>query len=111
MRAIDLNVTQGIHGFQAGKTAYLERPDGGRDAHVRLVRAGFRCPGCGQPDVAVYAERERVIAGTDCGFASARSGDEVHPDVAWAKLRALVQGAEIASSRLWRAPVRRAGVG
>jgi 5-methyltetrahydropteroyltriglutamate--homocysteine methyltransferase len=46
--------------------------------------------------------RERVIAGTDCGFASARAGDEVHPDVAWAKLEALAQGARIASARLWR---------
>jgi 5-methyltetrahydropteroyltriglutamate--homocysteine methyltransferase len=46
--------------------------------------------------------RERVIAGTDCGFASARAGDEVHPDVAWAKLDALVEGARLASERLWR---------
>ena len=46
--------------------------------------------------------RERVIAGTDCGFASARAGDEVHPDVAWAKLKSLVEGARIATSRLWR---------
>lgn len=46
--------------------------------------------------------RERIIAGTDCGFASARAGDEVHPDVAWAKLKALVEGARIATSRLWR---------
>lgn len=67
MRAIDLNVTQGIHGFQAERTSYLEGPDGGRDAHVRLVRAGFRCPGCGQSDVAVYAERDREIAGLPVG--------------------------------------------
>ncbi len=46
--------------------------------------------------------RERVIAGTDCGFATSRAGDEVHPDVAWAKLQALVEGARIASQRLWR---------
>jgi 5-methyltetrahydropteroyltriglutamate--homocysteine methyltransferase len=46
--------------------------------------------------------RERVIAGTDCGFATSRAGDEVHPDVAWAKLRSLVEGARIATSRLWR---------
>lgn len=46
--------------------------------------------------------RERVIAGTDCGFATSRAGDEVHPDVAWAKLQALVEGARIATSRLWR---------
>ena len=45
--------------------------------------------------------RERVIAGTDCGFATSRAGDEVHPDVAWAKLEVLVQGARIATSRLW----------
>jgi len=45
--------------------------------------------------------KERVIAGTDCGFATARAGDEVHPDVAWAKLRSLVEGARIASDRLW----------
>ena len=45
--------------------------------------------------------RERVIAGTDCGFGTSGAGDEVHPDVAWAKLRALVEGAMIASRRLW----------
>ncbi|HEU4442432.1 MAG TPA: cobalamin-independent methionine synthase II family protein [Burkholderiales bacterium] len=45
--------------------------------------------------------RERVIAGTDCGFATSRAGDEVHPDVAWAKLASLVEGARIATARLW----------
>jgi len=45
--------------------------------------------------------RERVIAGTDCGFGTSGAGDEVHPEVAWAKLRALVEGAGIASRRLW----------
>jgi 5-methyltetrahydropteroyltriglutamate--homocysteine methyltransferase len=45
--------------------------------------------------------RERVIAGTDCGFGTSGAGDEVHPEVAWAKLRALVEGAAIASKRLW----------
>jgi 5-methyltetrahydropteroyltriglutamate--homocysteine methyltransferase len=37
--------------------------------------------------------RERVIASNDCGFATAGAGDEVHPDVAWAKLEALTEGA------------------
>jgi 5-methyltetrahydropteroyltriglutamate--homocysteine methyltransferase len=46
--------------------------------------------------------RERVIAGTDCGFGTSGAGDEVHPDVAWAKLRAMVEGARSASKRLWR---------
>jgi 5-methyltetrahydropteroyltriglutamate--homocysteine methyltransferase len=45
--------------------------------------------------------RERVIAGTDCGFGTSGAGDEVHPDVAWAKLQSLVEGAEIASRKLW----------
>ena len=45
--------------------------------------------------------RERVIAGTDCGFGTSGAGDEVHPDVAWAKLNALVAGAQIATRRLW----------
>jgi 5-methyltetrahydropteroyltriglutamate--homocysteine methyltransferase len=45
--------------------------------------------------------RENVIAGTDCGFATARAGDEMHPDVAWAKLEALTEGAKIATARLW----------
>jgi 5-methyltetrahydropteroyltriglutamate--homocysteine methyltransferase len=45
--------------------------------------------------------RERVLAGTDCGFGTSGAGDEVHPDVAWAKLKALVEGAGIASRKLW----------
>ena len=46
--------------------------------------------------------RERVIAGTDCGFASFATLHTVDPDIAWRKLEALVQGAEIASRRLWQ---------
>jgi 5-methyltetrahydropteroyltriglutamate--homocysteine methyltransferase len=45
--------------------------------------------------------RENVMAGNDCGFATSAAGDEVHPDVAWAKLAALVEGARLASKRLW----------
>jgi 5-methyltetrahydropteroyltriglutamate--homocysteine methyltransferase len=45
--------------------------------------------------------RERVIAGTDCGFGTSGAGDEVHPEVAWAKLRSMVEGARLASRRLW----------
>jgi 5-methyltetrahydropteroyltriglutamate--homocysteine methyltransferase len=40
--------------------------------------------------------RERVIAGTDCGL-----GGRIHPQLAWAKLRALKEGADLASKRLW----------
>jgi 5-methyltetrahydropteroyltriglutamate--homocysteine methyltransferase len=45
--------------------------------------------------------RENVIAGNDCGFATSAAGDEVHPDVAWAKLRSLSEGARLATRRLW----------
>jgi 5-methyltetrahydropteroyltriglutamate--homocysteine methyltransferase len=45
--------------------------------------------------------RERVIAGTDCGFASFATFLPVDPRVAWAKLESLVEGARIASDRLW----------
>jgi 5-methyltetrahydropteroyltriglutamate--homocysteine methyltransferase len=41
--------------------------------------------------------RERVIASTDCGL-----GGRVHPQIAWAKLEALAQGAALATKRLWR---------
>jgi 5-methyltetrahydropteroyltriglutamate--homocysteine methyltransferase len=44
----------------------------------------------------------RVIASADCGFATAAAGDEVHPDVAWAKLEALAQGARLATAQLQR---------
>ena len=46
--------------------------------------------------------RERVLASNDCGFATSAAGDEVHPDVAWAKLAALAEGARIASRQLWQ---------
>jgi 5-methyltetrahydropteroyltriglutamate--homocysteine methyltransferase len=44
--------------------------------------------------------RERVIAGTDCGFASFAGNDEIHESIVWAKFEALVEGARIASKRL-----------
>jgi 5-methyltetrahydropteroyltriglutamate--homocysteine methyltransferase len=46
--------------------------------------------------------RERVIAGADCGFASFAGSNEVHPSIVWAKLKALVDGARLASRQLWR---------
>jgi 5-methyltetrahydropteroyltriglutamate--homocysteine methyltransferase len=41
--------------------------------------------------------RDNVIAGTDCGL-----GGRVHEQIAWAKLEALVEGAELATQELWR---------
>ncbi|MBI3435385.1 MAG: cobalamin-independent methionine synthase II family protein [Proteobacteria bacterium] len=47
--------------------------------------------------------RENVMAGADCGFSSqALFRTEVHPTVVWEKFKALREGAEIATRRLWR---------
>jgi 5-methyltetrahydropteroyltriglutamate--homocysteine methyltransferase len=40
--------------------------------------------------------RDNVIAGTDCGL-----GGRVHPQIAWAKLETLVEGAKLATRELW----------
>jgi 5-methyltetrahydropteroyltriglutamate--homocysteine methyltransferase len=45
--------------------------------------------------------RENVMAGTDCGF-----GERTHPQIAWSKLRALVEGARLASRALAGSPSR-----
>ena len=41
--------------------------------------------------------KERVIASTDCGL-----GGRIQPQIAWAKLEALVEGAALGSGQLWR---------
>jgi 5-methyltetrahydropteroyltriglutamate--homocysteine methyltransferase len=46
--------------------------------------------------------RERVIAGTDCGFGSFAGYSRVDPAIAYKKLRALAEGAALATDRLWR---------
>jgi 5-methyltetrahydropteroyltriglutamate--homocysteine methyltransferase len=45
--------------------------------------------------------RERVMAGVDCGFSVHAGSGNLDPEVVWAKLAALAQGAEIASKRYW----------
>jgi len=46
--------------------------------------------------------RERVIAGSDCGFSSqATFTPEVHPSVVWAKFQAMAEGARLATRQLW----------
>ena len=45
--------------------------------------------------------RENVIAGSDCGFATAAEGSRIFPTIAWAKLSAMSEGTRIASKRLW----------
>lgn len=68
-------------------TNYVEHPEVVADRIERVARA------LGDPT--------RVIAGTDCGFESSAGTTMVVPDIAWAKLRALTQGARIASARLF----------
>lgn len=46
--------------------------------------------------------RERVIAGTDCGFSTFAGFGVVDPAIVWAKLKTLADGAALASERLWR---------
>jgi 5-methyltetrahydropteroyltriglutamate--homocysteine methyltransferase len=52
--------------------------------------------------VEVVGDRRRVIASTDCGFGTFAGSEAVAPSVVWAKLRTLREGADLATSRLWR---------
>ena len=45
--------------------------------------------------------RERVIAGTDCGFSTFAGFGVVDPEIVYAKLSAMAEGARLASDRLW----------
>jgi 5-methyltetrahydropteroyltriglutamate--homocysteine methyltransferase len=45
--------------------------------------------------------RENVVASTDCGFATGAAMVPIHPDVTWAKFRAMAEGAELATQELW----------
>jgi 5-methyltetrahydropteroyltriglutamate--homocysteine methyltransferase len=65
---------------------FVEHPRAVADRIVRFARA---------------AGRENVIAGTDCGFATFAASATVHPAIVWAKLRALTEGAALASQELW----------
>lgn len=51
--------------------------------------------------VAAVGERERVIASTDCGFGTFTNREWVVEPVVWLKLKALREGADIASAKLW----------
>ena len=51
-----------------------------------------------------YAElvgRDRVIAGTDCGFGTFAGFGAVHPTICWHKMRSLAEGATLATKKLW----------
>jgi 5-methyltetrahydropteroyltriglutamate--homocysteine methyltransferase len=67
-------------------TNYVEHPDLVAERIIRLA------------DV---VGRERVIAGTDCGFGTSAGYGKIDPDIAYLKLGSLVTGAAQASRRLW----------
>jgi 5-methyltetrahydropteroyltriglutamate--homocysteine methyltransferase len=46
-------------------------------------------------------DRERVVASTDCGFGTFTNREWVIEPAVWLKLRALREGADLASQRLW----------
>jgi 5-methyltetrahydropteroyltriglutamate--homocysteine methyltransferase len=76
-----------IPGVIAHTTAVVEHPETVAErlmAYARLVG------------------RERVMAGADCGFAQGALFQRQHPTIMWAKFEALVEGARLASERLWR---------
>jgi 5-methyltetrahydropteroyltriglutamate--homocysteine methyltransferase len=88
--------------------------------HVKLPEGKVLVPGCithasvivEHPELvadrivrlAKIVGRERVIAGTDCGFASTLvpgQRPEIEPEIVWAKLESLAEGARIATRELW----------
>jgi 5-methyltetrahydropteroyltriglutamate--homocysteine methyltransferase len=76
-----------IPGLLGHANNYVEHPD---------LIAEYIC------NYASIVGKENVIAGTDCGFSSRASyAPEVHPTVVWPKFKALAEGAQIASKKLW----------
>jgi 5-methyltetrahydropteroyltriglutamate--homocysteine methyltransferase len=55
-----------------------------------------------QEAVAAVGDRERVIAGTDCGFGTFAGREYVAEEVVWLKLAAAAEGARIASDAAWK---------
>jgi 5-methyltetrahydropteroyltriglutamate--homocysteine methyltransferase len=75
-----------LPGLVSHATNIVEHPELVAERIVRLAR---------------LVGRERVVASTDCGFAQGPFARRVHPQIMWAKLRALAEGARIATKQLW----------
>ena len=76
-----------IPGVIDNMTKHLEHPEVVAERIQRAVDA--------------VGERERVIAGVDCGFAVFTDNAMMTEDICWAKFSRLRAGADLASSRLW----------
>jgi 5-methyltetrahydropteroyltriglutamate--homocysteine methyltransferase len=75
-----------VPGVLSTTTNYVEHPDLVAERIVRLAE---------------IVGRERVIAGTDCGFGTFGGFGPVDPDIVYLKLASLVEGARLASRKLW----------
>ncbi|HEY1291483.1 MAG TPA: cobalamin-independent methionine synthase II family protein [Chloroflexota bacterium] len=75
-----------IVGMIDTKTNYIEHPDAIAERLQRYAR---------------LVGRDRLIAATDCGFGTTAARSTVVEEVAWAKLRSLRAGADLASELLW----------
>ena len=85
----DLELPDGkalIPGVIDSTTNYIEHPE---LVAQRIVRYADR------------VGRENVLAGSDCGFATFATHLQVDPDITWAKLQAMSDGARLASEQLW----------
>jgi 5-methyltetrahydropteroyltriglutamate--homocysteine methyltransferase len=75
-----------IPGMVGTTTEVVEHPELVKQRIVRLAR---------------LVGRENVIAGTDCGFAQSVFIPKIHPELVWAKLKSLSDGARLATAELW----------
>src|SRR5205807_1637730 len=75
-----------IPGVLDTTTNYIEHPELVAQRLVRYAR---------------LVGRENIIAGADCGFGTFAGTPMVHPDIVFAKLKAMVDGASIATHQLW----------
>jgi 5-methyltetrahydropteroyltriglutamate--homocysteine methyltransferase len=76
-----------VPGVIDSTTNYVEHPEVVADRICQAVEA--------------VGERSRVIASTDCGFGTFAGSEMVAESVVWVKLRALREGADLATRRLW----------
>ena len=75
-----------IPGVLDTTTNYVEHPELVAQRLVRYAR---------------LVGRENIIAGADCGFGTFAGTPMVHPEIVFAKLKSMVDGARIASRQLW----------
>jgi 5-methyltetrahydropteroyltriglutamate--homocysteine methyltransferase len=75
-----------IPGVLDTTTNYIEHPELVAQRLVRYAR---------------LVGRENVIAGADCGFGTFAGTPMVHPDIVFAKLKSMVEGAHLATLQLW----------